>query len=260
MISYIILTTIISLVVSNFIVYYVIKAPKAFEDEYEDVEYLDEPDMKLSLKYLIPGYVLSLKMNNKYNKRASIVAVFMNLILYVSCFITFDISIASLLVFTLLSVIVATLLIDYKYLIIPDTINVIIVILAVILAIIKIWVSASNYNSILLDDFFGFLVGGGTFYIIMVIAGFIYKTDALGFGDVKLMGALGLYFGFLSTLQIFLLSFLFGSVISIFLLITKIKNMKDAIPFGPFICLATISTIFWSQWLINWYMTNIFTV
>jgi len=53
-------------------------------------------------------------------------------------------------------------------------------------------------------------------------------------------------------------SFILGAIISIFLLITKLKNKKDPIPFGPFIVLGFFITFFWGEHIINWYMRNLF--
>ena len=66
----------------------------------------------------------------------------------------------------------------------------------------------------------------------------------MGFGDVKLMGALGLYFGFPNIIVITVLSFLIGAILSIILLITKIKKTNEYIPFGPFIAIASFIIIF----------------
>jgi len=60
----------------------------------------------------------------------------------------------------------------------------------------------------------------------------------MGLGDVKFMGALGLYFGIINIITISLMAFLFAAIISIFLLITKIKKKSEYIPFGPFIVIA----------------------
>ena len=66
----------------------------------------------------------------------------------------------------------------------------------------------------------------------------------MGFGDVKLMGALGLYFGLSNIIAVTLLSFLIGALLSIILLATKIKKMDEYIPFGPFIVIGTFICIF----------------
>ncbi len=66
----------------------------------------------------------------------------------------------------------------------------------------------------------------------------------MGFGDVKLMGALGLYFGLSNIIIITLLSFLIGAILSIVLLLTKIKKSDEYIPFGPFIVIAAFVSMF----------------
>ena len=58
------------------------------------------------------------------------------------------------------------------------------------------------------------------------------------------MGALGLYFGFASTIAISIMSFLIGAIVSIILMIVRKNKMDSYIPFGPFIVCSTIINIF----------------
>lgn len=67
------------------------------------------------------------------------------------------------------------------------------------------------------------------------------------FGDVKFMGALGLYFGFSSIAEISLLAFLLATIISIIILFIRLKILKskdEYIPFGPFLVASAICMIF----------------
>ena len=82
----------------------------------------------------------------------------------------------------------------------------------------------------------------------------------MGFGDVKLMGALGLYFGLSNIIVITLVSFLIGAVLSIVLLATKIKKMDEYIPFGPFIVLGTFISIYVPFEVIKNVLLEIFTL
>lgn len=66
----------------------------------------------------------------------------------------------------------------------------------------------------------------------------------MGLGDVKLMGALGLYFGLNSILVISVTAFLIGAIISIILMISRKNKINEYIPFGPFIVIATIISVF----------------
>ena len=95
-----------------------------------------------------------------------------------------------------------------------------------------------------LNLFGGMILGAGIFLIISVFALIIYKKEGMGLGDVKLMGMLGLFFGMTNIIQIFVLSFFVGAIISIILLITKIKKASDYIAFGPFIVMAAVFTMF----------------
>ena len=65
----------------------------------------------------------------------------------------------------------------------------------------------------------------------------------MGFGDVKLMCGLGMVFGALNIINISIMSFLIGAIVSIFLLATKIRKTSEYIPFGPFIVFACFIAI-----------------
>lgn len=90
----------------------------------------------------------------------------------------------------------------------------------------------------------GMITGGLIFLLIAGFAIVAYKREGMGGGDVKLMGMLGLFFGFANIIQIFVLSFLIGSIISVILLATKIKKWDEYIAFGPFIVIAAYITMF----------------
>ena len=82
----------------------------------------------------------------------------------------------------------------------------------------------------------------------------------MGFGDVKLMGALGLFFGLSNIVVITLVSFLIGAILSIVLLITKIKKSDEYIPFGPFIVIATFISMYVPFEQIKLILMQIFTL
>lgn len=140
----------------------------------------------------------------------------------------------------LLPMLISALVIDYKHQIIPNRLNLTMFEVGLILTFIY---GIVNIN-IATDMLFGMLAGGGIFLVITLLGGLIAGKEAMGFGDVKLMGALGLYFGLSGIIVISLIAFLLGAIISIILLATKIKKTDEYIPFGPFIVIAAIITIF----------------
>ena len=94
------------------------------------------------------------------------------------------------------------------------------------------------------DLLMGMLTGGGIFGLIALFAYVAYKKEGMGMGDVKLMAVLGMFFGVYNTIQIFVLSFAIGAVISIILMIAKIKKSSDYMAFGPFIVISAMLTMF----------------
>lgn len=129
----------------------------------------------------------------------------------------------------------SVVIIDYKMQIIPNRLN----LTMFEIGIIFVFLQGMESINVAIDGLLGMLVGGGIFLLITLIGGIIAGKEAMGFGDVKLMGALGLFFGWIDMLIISALAFLIGAILSIILLATKKKKTNEYIPFGPFIVLAT---------------------
>lgn len=130
--------------------------------------------------------------------------------------------------------------IDYKLQIIPNRLNLTMFEIGIIIAFIY---GISNV-AITIDMLLGMLAGGGIFFLITAIGGLIYGKEAMGLGDVKLMGALGLYFGLTNIITISVMSFLIGAILGVILIVSKIKKSDEYIPFGPFIVISTFICIF----------------
>lgn len=96
--------------------------------------------------------------------------------------------------------------------------------------------------------------------LITLLGGVFYGKEAMGFGDVKLMGAIGLFFGLSNIIIITLLSFLIGAILSIFLLLSKIRKTDEYIPFGPFIVIASFISMYVPFETIKLILLKIFTV
>lgn len=93
----------------------------------------------------------------------------------------------------------------------------------------------------------GGIIGAGVFLIITLLGGAIFGKESMGFGDVKLIGAIGLFVGWRYIIAISILSFFIGAIYSIVLMLTlKIKKKENIeyIAFGPFIVLASILVTF----------------
>ena len=103
-----------------------------------------------------------------------------------------------------------------------------------------------NNISFAKDMILGLVTGAGIFIIITLLGGLVAGKEAMGLGDVKFMGALGLYFGVTATAEISLLAFFIAAVACIAILLVRLftKSKDEYIPFGPFLALAAIFLIF----------------
>lgn len=193
-------------------------------------------------KFLNEEKVISKDLFNKNKKyKSNLVLPIINAVIYIILLYIFGIgksfldNIELIRYLFLAPMLLSVFVIDYKKQIIPNRLNLTMFEIGLILLFA---VGIFNAN-IAIDMFLGMLVGGGIFLLITLLGGLIAGKEAMGFGDVKLMAALGLYFGVANIIMITLISFLLGAIISIILLATKIKKTSEYIPFGPFIVMAT---------------------
>jgi leader peptidase (prepilin peptidase)/N-methyltransferase len=90
------------------------------------------------------------------------------------------------------------------------------------------------------------LIAGGVFLLLYVGGQLIFGAEAFGFGDVKLAVFIGMATG-LSNLRVahaLLYGVFLGGFVAIILLITRIRGMKEAVPYGPFLTLGTLLVLY----------------
>ncbi len=172
-----------------------------------------------------------------------------NALIYLLLFYKFKLSIDFIFYALISSTLIVTTLIDLKEMIIPDSLVITLLILSIIHKTLNYIINKTHMN--LIDSIGGLILAGGIFLLIVILS-----KGGMGGGDVTLIGALGFVLGVKHILLTIFLSFILGGVISIFLLATKLKTRKDPIPFGPFIVLGFMITLFWGEGLIGWYSTS----
>ncbi len=111
-----------------------------------------------------------------------------------------------------------------------------------------------------MDMLLGMVVGTVIFGILTLLGRLVSGKEAMGMGDVKLVAALGLFFGASNILAISIISFLLGAIISIVLVLSKKRKIDDYIPFGPFIVIASYISIFVPFSAILFVLLKIFTL
>ena len=98
----------------------------------------------------------------------------------------------------------------------------------------------------------GGVIGFLVFLGVEMVGDALFGSGALGAGDVKLAALVGLVTGFPLVLVAMFLGIVSGGLVAAILLLFKLKGRKDAMPFGPFLSLAAMATLFWGSDLLNW--------
>ena len=141
---------------------------------------------------------------------------------------------------------IAISLIDFRYGIIPDELNLSLFILGVIIP--GPFFSGAFWK-MMLYSVFSAVVAGFVLFLIVVIFSHIFKQEAMGMGDVKLIAALAAFTGFPSIFWLVFLSSVFGSIVGIVVKIIKRETGFTKIAFGPYLCLAAIFFVLFSKQL-----------
>ena len=100
---------------------------------------------------------------------------------------------------------------------------------------------------------FLFLWGVGAFFSKL------FKKEALGFGDVKLIGAVGAFFGPVAVLFTTILSSLVGSIIGLILVARGRAKLGGftAVPYGPFLAIGALAWMYWGPALVGLYLESL---
>jgi leader peptidase (prepilin peptidase) / N-methyltransferase len=106
----------------------------------------------------------------------------------------------------------------------------------------------------LIQSLIGLAAGFGSLWSVALIGRWVLKKDAMGFGDVKLMGALGAFLGWQSVIFIVFVSSLFGTIVGVSFIAFGKKEWQSKIPFGPYIALAAIIWVLGGSALWELYM------
>lgn len=109
----------------------------------------------------------------------------------------------------------------------------------------------------LFESLLGLALGFGLLWLVRWLGSKAFRREAMGMGDVFLMGAVGALFGPVAVVVTLILSSVFGSVVGVgLILLSKTRLGRfTAIPYGPYICMGCLAWMFWGPELVNWYLS-----
>jgi len=100
----------------------------------------------------------------------------------------------------------------------------------------------------------GLATGFGVLLAIAWLGEKAFKKEAMGFGDVKLMGAIGAFLGWQAVLFTVFVSSLLGSICGLVLIATRNVKLQGRIPFGPYLSAAALIWVFWGPIIAAMYL------
>ena len=99
----------------------------------------------------------------------------------------------------------------------------------------------------------GAVAGYGTFWLVYQSFKLLTGKEGMGFGDFKLLAALGAWLGWQQLPLIVLLSSMLGAAIGIAFIALMGRDRRLPIPFGPFLCAAGWVALMWGDAMTRYY-------
>jgi leader peptidase (prepilin peptidase)/N-methyltransferase len=106
--------------------------------------------------------------------------------------------------------------------------------------VLGIWLVGGFHWMGLLSSLTGLAVGGGLIWVVRWFGWVALRREAMGFGDVILLGMIGTFLGWQACIIVFFLAPLAGVVVG---LVSLLSGRSNVVPYGPFLCLASLATI-----------------
>ena len=165
--------------------------------------------------------------------------------LWVLCGLQFGVSNALAGAMLITAVLVVLTAIDLDHQLLPDSLTLPLLWVGLLLNIDNTFVSL---ESAVLGAVFGYLCLWSVFWLFKIVT----SKEGMGYGDFKLLAALGAWFGVSALPTIVLLSSVVGAVLGIALIVTGKQGRETPMPFGPFLAGAGLIHLFYPNVLLSW--------
>ena len=164
----------------------------------------------------------------------------------VCVYVKFGPSIEGIVFYAFIAALLTITFIDLDHQIIPDVIS---------LPGIPLGFAASFFMPSItwMESLIGILVGGGSLYAVAWGYALITGKEGMGGGDIKLLAMIGAFLGWKGVLVTIFMGSAIGTLAGLTAMLGEKKDMKMRIPFGPFLAMGAVISIFFGNALIVWY-------
>ena len=183
-----------------------------------------------------------------------------NLLLYALVLYTFKLSFMTVVALLAASILLAIFFIDFEHQIIPDSLNIALVILGAATTVFSVFYPVTvtvlgDFSIYWWEHLVGGVGGGLVFLLIYLVYYLVRKKEGLGGGDIKYIAAVGLILGYKLTILTIGLSALIACIYLLIMQLIGKLNAENPIPYGPFLSIATFISIMVGNYLINLYLS-----
>jgi leader peptidase (prepilin peptidase)/N-methyltransferase len=166
-------------------------------------------------------------------------------LVWVLCGLAFGVSNALAAAMLLTAVLISLTAIDLDHQLLPDSLTLPLLWVGLLINMNATFVTL---ESAVLGAVFGYLSLWSVYWLFKVITG----KEGMGYGDFKLLAALGAWFGLSALPTIVLLSSLVGAIVGLGLIATGRQSRETPMPFGPFLAGAGLIHLFYPDSLMGW--------
>jgi len=159
----------------------------------------------------------------------------------------FGFGIEALSALALIWMLVALTGIDIDTQLLPDSITLLLLWLGLAVNLFAVWTPLSS-------AVLGAMLGYGSLWSVYWLFKLVTGKEGMGYGDFKLLGALGAWFGWQAVPLMILLSSFVGAALGIAILLSKRQGRDTPMPFGPYLAGAGLLTLFFGDTLITEYL------
>lgn len=147
---------------------------------------------------------------------------------------------------------IALTLIDFDHQLLPDNITIPLLWLGLLVNTLDLGFGVSLRDAVI-GAIAGYLVLWSFYWLFKLATG----KEGMGYGDFKLLAALGAWMGWQSLLPIIILSSLVGALFGLGMIIIMGRDRSIPMPFGPFLTGAGFIMVIWGPQISSFYMNNI---
>jgi leader peptidase (prepilin peptidase)/N-methyltransferase len=179
-------------------------------------------------------------------------------LLFCFIFLRFGYTFNTISYWVLLSWLLALALIDIDTFTLPNVLLKFGLVVGLVFQVLQGWQN-NDLNHVIFGAIFSAWMGLFLLDIIRIVGSFALQVEAMGDGDPKLAAFLGIWLGWQHLLLACFLACLLGAIWGIYAKLSGKLSRWQMIPFGPFLSLGGVLTIFWGNEIISTYVKLFFT-